>query len=147
MTLDHIATNRIKGVLVKRSWLEFYALVVCFFTVAYLCIVVALAIWNGVATLAPEFAMDRHEWARHQSNQAFLQANPQVRMAIDGNAIPLTPEPAQTEADRARSYALAVEGTRREAARSLVRHLVALLVASVLFAVHWRIARSARERG
>lgn len=129
----------------KRSALQIYALIVCFFAVAYAAVVGAGAVWSGVSLAAPAFTLDRYEWSRHQSDEAFCESRPPLCTPMEDKGAPPPLPPEARAAERARSYALALAAHRREAGQDLLRALIGLFFAGLILALHWRLARRATD--
>ena len=130
----------------KRSWLEIYALAVCFFTVACFVITLGIAVWDGVKICAPEFTLDNRDWKKHQTDEAFKESLiSDHQYQSEKEKKPYVPPVGKelTEA-RNRSYSSELTGERREGLQDMVRTLIILLIDMGVFFLHWKIA--ARER-
>lgn len=131
----------------KKSWLEFYALAVCFFTVACLAIFSGMAVWNGVSMTAPALTLDNHEWSKHQTDIAFRKAWLIESRWHDenGQRAEKLPESADIPTMRQASYQQVLASERRSAFQDLLQNLIVILIDLVLFVVHWKVARYARS--
>jgi hypothetical protein len=129
----------------RKTWLEIYGLAVCFFAVACFVIVLGIAVWHVVALTAPEFALDNYNWERHQSDAAFRESlMTEHQYGIEKNTY-APPEGVALTQERERSYAQAIRARARSALQDLVQNLIVLLIAVVVFVVHWKIAARARQ--
>lgn len=121
----------------KKTILEVYALAVCFVTVV--CAVVALGIgaYDLLEITNPEFTLSAHQYERHQTNEAFF-----TRECKDE-----TREKSEDEKTQQRlgSYERALKAESRDAVQSFVKVLIVLAIDILVFLIHWRIARYARE--
>jgi len=131
----------------RRTLVEIYALAVCFFSVACLAITLGIALYDIVEIAAPAFTVDAHEYERHQSDQAFLESGGSTKhiVRIEGGErveeIQQGTESTDVAKKRELSFQRALGAERRGAGQSLVRTAIILLIASLVFMIHWRIAR------
>lgn len=128
----------------KRGWLEIYGLAVCFFVAAYFLFVAAEAAWHVIQISAPEFTVSSHQWERHQTDEAFRES----LLGRHDNGLEkssyVPPEGEALTKARQDSLELTVRSEARTAVQQLIRNLLGLSIAVVLFLTHWRIARRAR---
>jgi hypothetical protein len=117
----------------KKSILEIYALAVCFFAAATLLIVGGAAAWDVVQLSAPELTLNSHDWRRYQDDEAYAESLKQRCSSKD-----------EVREKRETGYAQELVEHRRNALLSLMQNLLIILVASIAFFVHWRIAGRAR---
>ena len=131
----------------KKSWLEFYALAVCFFAVACFAIFTGMAVWNAVSMSAPGLTLDNHEWSKHQSDEAFRKALLTESRWHDGNDMRTEklPEEADIPKMRQASYQQVLASERRSAFQDLLQNLIVMLIDLLLFVAHWKVARYARR--
>ncbi len=125
----------------KKTILEVYALAVCFGAIICFVITLGIAIYDLIEIAYPEFTLRSYEFTRHQTNEAYW-ASLRNRSDKPGAARPA--EEALTK-ERLESYRWAVVSERRDGVQSLTRCIIILLINSVIFAIHWLIARRARE--
>ena len=120
----------------KKSLLEIYALAVCFVTVVCFVIALGIGLYDLVQLTYPEFSLSSYEYERHQSDEAFMRhwAKDKKRPA-EGEVTKLREESFRTE----------LRKEQRSAMQSLVQILIVLIIDVVVFFVHWRLAKRARE--
>ena len=131
----------------KKSILETYALVVCFFTVGCFVIVIGMALWNLVTITAPEFTLDNYVWQYHQTDEAFKERLVNNHRARTEKQVYAPPEGAALTEAREKSLVHAISAERREATQNLARYFIVLLVDIIVFFVHWKLATRARQSG
>lgn len=121
----------------KRGILEIYALAVCFVAVVCAAIAAGIAVYDVVEIANPEFALSSYQYERHQSNEAFFRGDCEKKAAGDL---------AEDEKTRRRleSYQLVVKAEQRDAAQSLIKALIVLLIDAGVFFAHWKLARRSR---
>lgn len=139
----------------KKSWLEFYALVVCFATLICLVVTSAIIINSLIGVVNPEFSMSSYEYKKFSTNEAYLEAksndyyrdqcyaektnhcketNPYTRMAeIDATKL------------RQKDKNLAIDMERRDRLQALIHAGIALLIAALVLFIHIRIVRKERK--
>lgn len=120
----------------KKSLLEIYALAVCFVTVVCFVIALGIGLYDLVQLSNPEFTLSSYEFERHQSNEAFTRNWPKDKEL---------PSEEELTKRRKQSYSLALLSERRSALQSLVQVFIILVIDVVVFLVHWRLAKRARE--
>ena len=121
---------------VKKSLLEIYALAVCFVTVVCFVIALGIGLYDMVELAFPEFSLSSYEYERHQSDEAFMRRWPKdKKRPPEGEITKLREESYQTE----------LRKEQRSAMQSLVQILIVLVIDVVVFFVHWRLAKRARE--
>jgi len=125
-----------EGETVKKSLLEIYALAVCFVTVVCFVIALGIGLYDMVELAFPEFSLSSYEYERHQSDEAFMRRWPKdKKRPPEGEITKLREESYQTE----------LRKEQRSAMQSLVQILIVLVIDVVVFFVHWRLAKRARE--
>lgn len=131
----------------KKTILELYALAVCFVTVV--CGVVALGIgaYSVLAIGKPDFTIDTWSYSQHQTNDAYWNAC-SGGCAGAYRVPPATGKERPTDAEltklRETSYAAILSNEQRNAAQTLTKTLIVLLIDSVAFVFHWQVAKRAR---
>ncbi len=139
--------------------LRFYLLAVCFVAMVCATVTTGMAIYALVKITAPELTLNAWSYSAHQSLENFRQSqfNPdnrsqaQVFAPVSGSALALPPPATQTtgkptlsdeqlELKRQQSYQQILASHQRSALQDLVRLGIVLLVSSVLFFTHWRMA-------
>lgn len=127
----------------KKSLLELYALAVCF--AAILCFVIAfgVGVYSVIEITNPEFTMNSYEYKRYQSNDAYWLS----RVEDYRNKGKEMQRPSEDELTKQRQegYRLAVIAEKRGGFQVLTKTIIILLIDAVVFLVHWRVARRARE--
>ncbi len=134
----------------KKSVLEMYALAVCFVTL--LCFVIALGIgsYNLIRVVNPEFTINAYEYERHQSNGAFRGFPGMELLRNTRGLAPARPaeisEPSDEELTRQReqSYQNVLNAEQRRGTQSLTMVGIVIFIDSLMFAIHWLLARKAR---
>lgn len=135
----------------RRLPVEIYALTVCFFTVGCFSITFGIALYDLVQIAAPEFTLSAAEYQRHQSDQAFQSyiGPRQVVTVMEGKTVAEETPPASSSAEitrrRLESFRRVVDAERHSGAQSLVRVSIIMLVAALVFFLHWRLAAYARR--
>ena len=120
----------------KKSLLEIYALAVCFVTVVCFVIALGIGLYDLVELAYPEFSLSSYEYERHQSDEAFMRHWPKdKKRPLEGEVTKLREESFRTE----------LRKEQRSAMQSLVQILIVLAIDVVVFFVHWRLAKRARE--
>lgn len=139
----------------KKSWLEFYALAVCFVTLICLVVTSEIMINSLIGIVNPEFSMSSYEYKKFSSNEIYLEnksndyrnhcysskpdhcteTNPYTRMAeVDATKL------------REKDKQLAIGMERRDRLKTLVHAGIALLIAALVLAVHICIVRKERKK-
>ena len=127
----------------KKSLLEIYALAVCFITIVCFVISLGVALYSIVEIANPEFAMNSYQYSRYQSNNAYWLS---ISSLNDyRNKEMQRPSEEELTKQRTEAYRLAVILEIRDGYQGLTKTTIIFLIAIVVFFIHWRIARSARE--
>jgi len=136
-----------------------YALLICFVCMVCLTITTGMAIYQVVKIVDPLLVASGHQYRLLQSPEAFVavrNAPPspvavQVR-SIDGMITSSAPaaelaDLTDAELEERRQLALQslVENSRHDARASLIRLTIVLLISSVVFYIHWRLAHRKPE--
>ena len=129
----------------KKSWLEIYALAICFFTVACFAVALGAALWDVVQITAPDFTMRDDYWTKHRSDEAFRQALIEEHRFREVVSTYVPPAGAELTLAREEGHAQAVSKERRAASQGLAQRLIILLVDLLVFLIHWKIAARARQ--
>lgn len=126
----------------KKSILEIYALAVCFATIVCFVITLGISIYDIVRITNPEFTMSSYEYNRHQSNEAYWKSSNNC-----GNDDKKEQRPADEELTKQRlaSYQQSIKSELRDAFQSLIQSVIILIIAVIVFFIHWRVARRSRE--
>ena len=125
----------------KKSMIEIYALAVCFVCIASGGIVLGVGVYDVIQIAAPEMTLSGSQYARHQSNDNFVNFRP----PWPPNGRRQFPEDEQ-ELTRLReeSYRIEIATERRSARQSFVMVVIALVIQALLFVIHWKLSRRAR---
>lgn len=136
----------------RKTIIEIYALAVCFFSVACLVITLGIALYDLVGIAAPAFTLDTRDYERHQSDQAFLESGGTTThiVRVEGGErreeITSATDSANLPKKREESFQRALKAEQRSAGQSLVRSTIIMIIASIVFMIHWRLAKlSQRE--
>ncbi len=121
----------------KRTSIEVYALAVCFVTLICFVVTLGMGTYDVIKIVDPEFTMSPYNYERHQSNEAFLNSWPKGK-----------PQPRADELTQLReeSYKSALRSEKRGAVQSLTMALIVLIIDTIVFAIHWGIAKRASSR-
>jgi len=117
-----------------RSLIGFYALAVCFCALMCLMIVLGIGGYSLVRIAAPEFTLAANPGS--YTDEQFLQWYP------DKKNLP----PADLAKAKVEMRAVAVQHERHSAQQTLVYVLIIAAIDSVVYALHWRLARRAEGR-
>ncbi len=123
----------------KKSLLEIYALAVCLATIVCFIISLGIGIYDIVEIVNPEFTMSSYVYERHQTNDDFWK-----NKCSGDKEKPRPPEDELTR-QREESYQRAIKSEKRDASQSLTQILIVLIINALVFIIHWKIARRARE--
>ncbi len=127
----------------KKSLLEIYALAVCFATIVCFVISLGIGIYDLVEITNPEFTLSSYEFKRHQTNDAFWKSCSSSWRKHDKERT-RPPEDELTK-QRENSFQRALKAEKRDAFQSLTQIVIILIVNALVFLIHWRLARRARE--
>jgi len=127
----------------KKSILEVYALAVCFTTIVCFVVALGIAMYDIIQISNPEFSLISYEYNRHQSNDAFWES---YKNRYDNKDKELKrPTEEELTKQRTESYKQAIKSERRDAFQSITLASIILVIDAIVFLVHWRVARRARE--
>ena len=130
----------------KKTGLEIYALAVCF--VAIVCLVIAsgVALYSAVEIAAPQFTMSGYNYNQYQSNDAFwTSCGPGIRSCASGGKNRERPTESELTNLRNTAFASALATEQRDGAQTLLKSAIFLLVATVIFTIHWYLAKRVRS--
>lgn len=124
---------------VKKSLHELYALTVCFGAMGFVAVYSALGLYDLVGIAAPTITISG--WVRyvHSTNETYLS---DWRL---GHKDEPPPSEATLTAARLAAAESELRSERRNRIQDLVKAACFISVNLVIFAVHWRIARSQRN--
>tara|TARA_R110002167_G_scaffold201154_2_gene404692 strand:+ start:700 stop:1098 length:399 start_codon:yes stop_codon:yes gene_type:complete len=129
----------------KKSILEIYALAICFFAVVCVVFTLSFAAWNVVKLTAPSFTLNSYQYGCMQTNDTYKNCyanNGEFTRKENPQVFP-TGE-ALTKA-RVSAYQTAIHGEQRNALQDLVQEMIILIIALLLFGMHWKVARRSRD--
>ena len=129
----------------KKTILEVYALAVCFFAVACFVVTLGIALYDIVQIIDPEFTLNRYQYERYQSNDAFRAAPGALHGQDEKERKALSEEDITRR--REAGYAQALRAERHDGKQSLLRMAIIMLVDAGAFLIHWQIAQKARRDG
>ena len=129
----------------KKSLLEIYGLAVCFFCVACFVITLVFALYDIVQIADPDFTINRYGYDRYQSNEEYRHAPGNILGKNESDRAAMSEE--EVTKFREAAYARALKDERHNGEQSLLRMVIIMFVDSIAFAVHWQIARRARQSG
>lgn len=120
----------------KKSLLEIYALAVCFVAVICFAIVLGIGLYDILEMSNPEMTIKSYQYQKHQSNEAFTRNRSKKRTKRSESEI--------TEV-REKSYSIALKAEQRDAIQSFIRVLIIMLINIIIFLIHWKLGKYARE--
>ena len=125
----------------KKTFLELYALAVCFINVLIGSIAVGVIVYSMVSVVSPELTLSGWEYSKYQSNDEFIASRPDTE-----NFYNKFKNMSEQEIARAReaAYRIALKAERRDGVQSIVRFCIVLLIQIILFVVHWKLAKRKR---
>ncbi len=127
----------------KKSLLEIYALAVCFATMVCFVIALGVALYSFIEIANPEFTMNSYQYYRYQSNDAYWLSKINDYQNKD-KEMKRPPEDELTR-ERKEGYRLAIISERRDGFQGVTKTAIIILIDTVVFLIHWLIARRARE--
>ncbi len=117
---------------------QIYAYCVCAITMVVGVIFVANGIYGIVKIAAPELTISQYTWRDIATFQSFKTEWEKSRESLE-----LTDEELMVRWEDKRKVALM--GEKREGAQNLINMLIALVIITPAFLIHWRLARSRKE--
>ena len=120
----------------KKSLLEIYALAICFVTIICFAVVLGIGLYDILEMSNPEMTIKSYQYQKHQSNEAFTRNWSKKKEKRSETEITET---------REKSYSVALKAEQRDAIQSFIRVLIIMLINFIIFLVHWRLAKHARE--
>ncbi len=139
----------------NKSLLEVYGLSVCFVSMGCLCIFSGILLYSLVELAFPSM-MNRPgmHYPPQFSSHGVVAIRPDIP-PMAGRPLPALSERERIknndetnrrlEQEQKRNSERAVKYMRAESTMSMVRSVIILLIASIVFAFHWRIAKQARN--
>ncbi len=127
----------------KKTVIEIYAMAVCFVAVVCLVISLGIGLYDLVEISNPEFTISSYEYKKHQSNESFLKGDcGKEKETLVDKKIPTDEEITR---QRLASFQNLIAIERRDAFQSLTLVSIILILNIILFFIHWRIAKRARN--
>jgi len=124
-----------------KSKLEIYALAVSF--AAVMCIVIAGGV-GGYAifeVIFPDISIPHYAYSNLSSNDAYWRSHCVFRNKCND----VTPSEDELTRQRVEALAIAVSEERRDGVQTLIKSIIFIFSGSISLAIHWGIARRARE--
>jgi hypothetical protein len=128
----------------KKSVLEVYGLLVCSVCIVFMGSAVATAIYDMVRLVSPEITISSMKYRDHQTNDAYWASI--VNYIQEDKAEPKKPSEAELTKKRVESYKLELKTQKHMATGSLIVSFITLLIYGIIFIVHWKIAKHARNK-
>jgi hypothetical protein len=130
---------------VRTSLYEGYIFLVTLASMAGALVCVFGGLYAAIGVGQPDWVMRDHAWALHQSNDRYWEFTGR-RHEPDSSWSNKSARPPEDELTRRRLESLEVErgSVRRDSWAALVMFGAGLLVSLVMFAIHWRLARTFR---
>ena len=125
----------------KRTFLELYALAVCFINMLIGSIAVGIIIYGAVSVISPELTLASWEYSKYQSNDEFIASRPDTENFSD-KFKNMSAQEISRERDVA--YRIALKAEQRDGMQSIIRFFIVLLIQIILFIVHWKLAKRQR---
>ncbi len=129
--------------IMKMSTLETYGLSVCFVAAIALAVALCMLLYTLVQLFSPLFTMDKWDYQRHLSNDAFWEHKIGTRLEGEASEKPARPEEEVLTQRRESAFQFLLQTNRHEAAKLLVKVVIFIVVDALLFGSHWLIAKSA----
>lgn len=125
----------------KKTLLQKYAMVVCFFTLPWTVAASACLIYGLVGVFIPTFTMSSDIYVRFQSNEEYWGCSPSWVKCERKDKNGVVPTEDQVTAERLVSLKREIDKERMKSQQTVVQSLLVLLGATLIFVFHWRIAR------
>jgi hypothetical protein len=131
---------------VKKTILEVYALLICLGTITCFAISLGIGIYSSIGIIDPELTLDSWEYNNHQTNENYWEDKESSNYSPldEKKRAIIRPSEDDLTNQRLASYELALKTEERENKQSVLRICIILLICTILFFIHWRIARNAR---
>ena len=120
----------------KRTFLELYALAVCFINVLIGSIAIGVIIYSIVSVVAPKLTLPSWEYSKHQSNDEFIASRTDSENFSNKD---MTEQEITRKRDE--SYRIALKAEHRDGIQSIIQFSIVLLIQIILFVVHWKLAK------
>ncbi len=131
-----------------------YSLAVCFATMMIIAVSGGIALYDVVQATNPMLTMNSWEYQNLQNNTVFRRSGMMVAPGLPaGLAAPTTEQSFDEYTDeelthmREARLERVIADHRRNAIRSLIQASIFLIIASLMFVIHWRLAKAADRDG
>jgi len=135
----------------KKTLLEIYALLICLVSV------ICFSIWLGVGTyslvgiFAPDITMDAYSYQKHQTNDRYWESNAPYLgelpfQEMEEASKQARPDENELTKKRLASYTEELNIETRNNKQSILRSIIVSFITALLFLLHWRLAKSARNK-
>lgn len=130
----------------KKTILEIYALAVCFFSVVALVVIFGIGCYSTISFVNPEFTLNSFAYTRHQSNDSFWAGcSGSWECGSAGEKKGVRPPELELSKLRLASFQRDLFSEERAGLQSIVRCLIGLICTSLVFLLHWFLAKRARN--
>ena len=126
----------------KRTFLELYALAVCFINVLIGSIAVGIIIYSAVSIAAPELTLAGWQYSKYQSNDEFIASRFDMENFSDKFK---DMSPQEITRKREAAYRIALKAEQRDGIQNIIQFSIVLLIQIILFFVHWKLAKRKRS--
>jgi hypothetical protein len=123
----------------KKTIVEVYALLVCFFAVIVITVSLSVLIYSTVGVVNPELTMSSYEYEKYLNNDNFKSKGG------------ITKEKAESLSDeeitvkRETAFAPEIRKERRKQSQSMLFSAIYFFVSSIILLIHWKISKKSRE--
>ena len=127
----------------RRSWYELYTLIVCLSSLTGIVGTLCGLVYAVIAWTDPELMVGSHAYGDHQTNERYWERHYREYRQQTSE----TGKPSDEEIPRRRlaSYESHVEGVRRFGKLFTILNSFGVVLAGVIFAIHWRLSKQARK--
>jgi hypothetical protein len=125
-----------------KSKLEIYALSVCFTSVLFLVVSLAVLSYSFIEIVAPEFTMKSTTYDGFQSNKAYWGRNKPYCLENCDKIV--KPSEEELTKERVEAFEIAKKGESRSGLQSLIKSFLYVLFSAIALLIHWRIAKNCR---
>ncbi|HKB37732.1 MAG TPA: hypothetical protein VKD72_14895 [Gemmataceae bacterium] len=126
----------------RRSLYELYTLLVCLGSLIGIVATLCWLLFGVLAWSDPELTVSSYDYANHQTNEQFWESR--SRRHGQQKDDPVKPSEEEITGKRLASYQSLLEGQRRFGKMLTILNGFGLVLSSVLFTIHWRLAKQAR---
>ncbi len=101
---------------------------------------------RSFSSSAPSLALDKWDYQRHLSNDAFWEHKIGTRLESESSEKPARPDEEALTRQRESAFQFLLQTNRHEAAKLLVKVVIFIVVDALLFGSHWFIAQGAQSQ-